>query len=135
MSRRMDRFDRFVRTEEVSIDFENIFENPFFTPSASSAHNMSEYERPPRRTLEEYRHPTHTATPSCIMFPPNAPHIDFRPEMIQYLPTFHGLERENTYVHIMEFEKVVATFHDYFGTTDIIRLKFFPFALKDRAKS
>ena len=108
MSRRMDRFGRFVRTEEESSDSENIFENPFSTPSATSAHNMSEYERQPRRTLEEYRHPTRTATPSCIMFPPNAPHIDFRPEMIQYLPTFHGLENENLYVHIREFEEVVA---------------------------
>ena len=96
---------------------------------------MNEYERLPKRTLEEYIHPTHTATPSCIIFPPNALHIDFRPGMIQYLPTFHGLESENPYVHIREFEEVVATFHDWFGTTDTIRLKFFLFALKDRAKS
>ena len=135
MSRRMDRFGRFVRTKEEILDSENIFENPFSTPFVSSAHNMSEYERPPRRTLEEYLHPTRTATPSCMMFAPNAPHVDFRPGMIQYLPTFHGLESENPYVHIREFEEVVATFHDRFGTTDTIRLKFFPFALKDRAKS
>ena len=38
-------------------------------------------------------------------------------------------------MHIREFEEVLATFHDRFGTTDTIKLKFFPFALKDRAKS
>ena len=69
------------------------------------------------------------------MFPLNVPHIDFRLGMIQYLPTFHGLESENSYVHIREFEEVVPIFHDRFGTTDTIKLKFFPFSLKDRAKS
>ena len=135
MPRRRDRFGRFVRTEEENSDSESLFDNLFATPSTSSAHTMNDYERRPRRTLEEYRHPTRTVTPSCIMFPPNAPHIDFRPGMIQYLPTFHGLESENPYVYIREFEEVVATFHDRFGTTDTIRLKFFPFSLKDKAKS
>ena len=85
MPRRRDRFGRFVRTEEENSDSEGLFDNPLFTSSASSAHTMSDYERPPRRTLEEYLHPTRTATPSCIMFPPNAPPTDFKPGMIQYL--------------------------------------------------
>ena len=38
-------------------------------------------------------------------------------------------------MHIREFEEVVAIFHDQFGTTDTIRIKLFPFAPKDRAKS
>ena len=55
------------------------------------------------RTLKDYLHPNRTATPSCIMFPPNAQLPEFKPGMIQLLPTFHGLENANPYVHIREF--------------------------------
>lgn len=57
------------------------------------------------RPLQDYLHPPRTAAPSCIMFPPNVPPQEFKPRMIQLLPTFHGLERENPYVHIREFEE------------------------------
>lgn len=30
--------------------------------------------------------------------------------MIQFLPTFQGLDSENSYLYIREFEEVVATF-------------------------
>ncbi|XP_024024257.1 uncharacterized protein LOC112092396 [Morus notabilis] len=69
------------------------------------------------------------------MFPPNAPPTDFKPGMIALLPTFHGLENENPYVHIQEFEEVVATFYSRTEAANIVRLKFFPFSLKDKAKS
>lgn len=95
---------------------------------------MSLQEDDPK-TLNEYLHPTHIATPSCIIFPPNAPHVDFKTGLIQLLSTFHGLENENPYLHIREFEEVVSTFHGQPGTIDVVRLKFFPFSLKDRPKS
>lgn len=38
-------------------------------------------------------------------------------------------------MHIREFEEVVATFHSQNATDDIMRLEFFPFSSKDRAKS
>ncbi|XP_022899318.1 uncharacterized protein LOC111412612 [Olea europaea var. sylvestris] len=95
----------------------------------------SEHEETPTRTLHDYLHPTRTSTLSCIIFPPNMPHIDLKPGMIQLLPTFHGLENENSYVHIKEFEEVVAIFHNQRGTMDAVRLNLFPFSLKERAKS
>jgi hypothetical protein len=55
--------------------------------------------------------------------------------MIPLLPTFHGMDNENPYVHIRELEEVVATFHSQLGSIDTVRLKFFPFSLKDKAKS
>ena len=55
--------------------------------------------------------------------------------MIQLLPTFHGLENENPYVHVQEFEEAVATFYSRPDVASILRLKFFPFSLKDKAKS
>lgn len=38
-------------------------------------------------------------------------------------------------MHIRDFEEVVATFHSQNATDDIMRLEFFPFSSKDRAKS
>ena len=83
---------------------------------------MSDHEEQPIRTLQEYLHPTSTATPSCIMFRPNAPHIDFKLEMIQYLPTFHRLGNENPYVHVTEFDisatsqsQAASAYKDYFN--------------------
>ena len=96
---------------------------------------MAQHEEAHQKTLNDYLHPTRTATPSCIMFPPNMPHLDFKPGMIQLLPTFHGLENENPYLHVREFEEVVATFHNRADVVDLARLKFFPFSLKDKAKS
>ncbi|XP_022851015.1 uncharacterized protein LOC111372832 [Olea europaea var. sylvestris] len=63
------------------------------------------------------------------------PRMELKPGMIQLLPTFHGLDSENPYVHIREFEEVVATFHNQHGTTDAARLKFFSFSLKEKAKT
>ena len=63
------------------------------------------------------------------------PNFEFKPGMIQLLPNFHGLENENPYVHIREFEEVVATFYNQANIADTVRVKFFPFSLKDKAKS
>ena len=60
--------------------------------------------------------------------------MELKHGMIQLLPTFHGLDNENPYVHVREFEEVVATFHST-ANIDIIRLNFFSFSLKDKAKS
>ena len=50
------------------------------------------------------------------------------------LPTFHGMESENPYTHISEFEKVCNTFKEDTTTLDLMRLKPFPFTLKNKAK-
>lgn len=102
--------------------------NNFFNPMAHIEDNHV-------KTLNEYLHPARTAVPSCIIFNPNAPNHEFKPGMIQLLPTFHGLENENPYVHVREFEEAVATFYSRPDVASIMRLKFFPFSLKDKAKS
>ena len=88
----------------------------------------------PIKSLHDYLNPTCNSAPSCIMFPANVQNFDFKPRMIPLLPTFHGMENENPYVHIREFEEVVATFHNQVGAIDTIRPKFFPFSLKEKAK-
>ena len=83
--------------------------------------------------MNDYMDLIRTSSLSCIAFPPNTPHTKFKPGMIQLLPTFHGLENENPYVHIRKFEEVIATFCGQTKALDIVRLKFFPFSLKDKA--
>ena len=50
------------------------------------------------------------------------------------LPTFHGMESENPYAHIKEFEDVCNTFREGGASIDLMKLKLFPFTLKDKAK-
>ena len=86
------------------------------------------------RTLQDYLHPPRTTTPSCIMFPPNVQHQEFKSGMFQLLPIFHGLNKENPYVHIREFEEIVVTFQSRPEALNTVKLRFFSFSLKDNTK-
>ena len=57
-----------------------------------------------------------------------------RPYIMPLLPTFHGMENENPYSHIREFEEVCNTFKEDASNMDLMRMKFFPLNLKDKAK-
>ena len=50
------------------------------------------------------------------------------------LPTFHGMENENPYTNIREFEEVCTTFKEGETDMDLLKLKAFPLTLKDEAK-
>jgi hypothetical protein len=98
------------------------------------------------RTLRDHMNLTRTSAPSCIVFPPDASHFNFKPGIIQLLPSFHGLELENSYLHLREFKEVCNTLHlrefeevcntynDLSCSMNTIILKLFPFSLKDKAK-
>jgi len=80
--------------------------------------------------------PTRTSARSCILFPPDASHFNFKPDIIQLLPTFHCLELENPYLHLREFEEVCNTYKDLNCSMNTIKLKlFFFFSLKDKART
>uniref|UniRef100_A0A2N9IQP5 Retrotransposon gag domain-containing protein n=1 Tax=Fagus sylvatica TaxID=28930 RepID=A0A2N9IQP5_FAGSY len=53
----------------------------------------------PRRTMYELLHLTQSSIPSCIMFSPNAPHMEIKQGLMAILHYFRGLENENLYVH------------------------------------
>ena len=65
---------------------------------------------------------------------PPAEDMVFRPYLVPLLPTFHGMENENPYTHIREFEEVCGTFKEGVIDMDLMRLKVFPLTLKDKAK-
>ncbi|RVW21672.1 Retrovirus-related Pol polyprotein from transposon 297 [Vitis vinifera] len=65
---------------------------------------------------------------------PPTKQLVIRPHIVPLLPTFHRMESENPYSHIKEFEKVCNTFQEGGASIDLMRLKLFPFTLKDKAK-
>ena len=69
---------------------------------------------------------------SCIV--PLAEDVVVRPYLVSLFPTFHGMENENPYTHIREFQEVCTTFMEGAIDMDLLKLKAFPLTLKDKAK-
>ena len=65
---------------------------------------------------------------------PPAEDVIVKPYLVPLLPTFHGMENENPYIHIRELEEVYNTFKEGVTNMDLMRLKVFPSTLKDKAK-
>jgi len=73
----------------------------FFLENMAEEDNQSTHnENNLVRTLRDYMNPTRTSARSCIIFSPDASHFNFKPDIIQRLPTFHGLDLENPYLHL-----------------------------------
>ena len=84
------------------------------------------------RSMRDHIHPPRVSAPSYIM--PSAEDIVIKPYIVPLLSTFHGMESGNPYSHIREFEEVCNTFKEDISNVDLMRLKFFPLTLKDKAK-
>ncbi|KAL6325101.1 hypothetical protein AAG906_022668 [Vitis piasezkii] len=102
------------------------------TPEDQHSHqgrqdNLNEF-----RSMRDRMHPPRMSAPSCIV--PPTEQLVIRPYLVPLLPTFHGMESENPYAHIKEFEDVCNTFQEEGTSIDLMRLKLFPFTLKDKAK-
>ena len=84
------------------------------------------------RTMTDHIHPPRVSAPSCII--PPADDVAVRPYLVPLLPTYHGMENENPYTHIRDFEEVCTTFKEGMMDMDLLKLKEFPLTLKDKAK-
>ena len=84
------------------------------------------------RTMRDHIHPPRVSAPSCIIPPPEE--VAVRPYLVPLLPTHHGMENENPYTHIRDFEEVCTTFKEGMMDMDLLKLKAFPLILKDKAK-
>ena len=83
------------------------------------------------RLMRDHIHPPRVSAPSCIT---PVEDVAVRPYLVSLLPTFHGMENENPYTHIREFEEVCITFKEGTIDMDLLKLKAFPLTLKDKAK-
>ena len=84
------------------------------------------------RTMRDHIHPPRVSAPSCII--PLADDVAVRPYLVPLLPTYHGMENENPYTHLRDFEEVCTTFKEGMMEMDLLKLKAFPLTLKDKAK-
>ena len=86
----------------------------------------------------EYAQPSIDGTASCIRKPPmQANNFELKPSyvsMIQNLVQFHGLPNEDPNLHIAYFLDICDMFRVNGVPNDAIRLRLFPFSLKDRAR-
>ena len=62
------------------------------------------------RSMRDHKHAPRVSAPSCII--PPAEGVAERPYWVPLLPTFHGMEKENPYTHIRDFEEVCITFKE-----------------------
>ena len=84
------------------------------------------------RSMRDHIHPPRVSALSCII--PPAEDVALRPYLVPLLLTFHGMENENPYTHIRDFEEVCITFEEGMMDMDLLKLKAFPLTLKDKAK-
>ena len=83
-------------------------------------------------SMRDHIHPPRVSAPSCII--PPAEDVPVRPYLVTLLPTFHGMENENPYTHIKEFEEVCTTLKEGSIDMELLKLKAFPLTLKYKAK-
>ena len=72
-------------------------------------------------SMRDHIHPPRVSAPSCII--PPAEDVAVRPYLVPLLPTFHGMENENPYTHIRDFEEVCITFKEGAIDMDLLKLK------------
>ncbi|XP_027121945.1 uncharacterized protein [Coffea arabica] len=96
----------------------------------------NEFSMANTQTLRELATPDLTHQPLCITFTTLAENTSFelKSGLIQLLPSFHGLSGEEPHKHVKEFEVVCSSMKSPGVTEEQIRLRAFPFSLKDAAK-
>ena len=84
--------------------------------------------------LSHYSNPSIVSTPSCIVHPHPELAFEIKHSMLSILPSFHGAPRERPYDHIIDFETICSTLNRGQLTNNELKLRLFPFSLKEKAK-
>jgi len=72
---------------------------------------------------------------SCIILSALMANFEIKFDMIQMLPVFRELTNENPYEHVRKFEDIYGTMNYNQITDESLKLKLFPFSLKEKAKA
>ena len=92
--------------------------------------------QPQERPFKDYFSPLANLSTSCIRYPNVAARsFELKPSVLNCLPTFYGLENEDPYNHLNDFHAICQTFKYENFSDDDVKLRLFPFSLKDRARS
>ena len=89
----------------------------------------------PPITLKDYMYPTRTTQPSSITLPQTNATFELKSGMIQIVLVFCGLDQENPYQHVREFEDICGTMRINNLSEDALKLRLFPFSLKETTKA
>jgi len=90
--------------------------------------------QPNARPLEEYVRPTISTLPSSIALPMEAINYELKNLHFSVLPEFHGLPSEDALTFIKDYYATIQTFPLGALTEDQLRMRCFPYTLKDKAK-
>ncbi|KAK5833138.1 hypothetical protein PVK06_016951 [Gossypium arboreum] len=71
--------------------------------------------------------------PLCLTYPVGGTSFDLKSSFIHLLPTFRGLQNENSHTHLKEFHMVCTSMKPQGVIEDQIKLCAFPFLLADSA--
>ena len=113
-------------------DLEQAINTPL---SSSDSSDDSDYEEMARiRTLKEMAAPDLELQPLCIQYPQREDAFELKSGMIHLLPSFHGLSGEDPNKHLKEFHVVCSSMKPSGTTEEQVKLRAFPFSLKDSAK-
>ena len=97
--------------------------------------NLNRMAQPERRTLGNFAMPDISGSFGGIVAPAIANNnFEIKPSIMQLVQNnqFRGLQGEDPYAHILAFLNVCATFKINGVTDDAIRLRLFPFSVRDK---
>jgi len=100
---------------------------------AGSKDEMAE-EPKPVLLRNHYVPSTYTPTSSLQLPDITAAHFEIKFGFIQMLPLFYGLSNNDPYKHLDEFVEICSTIRLQNFSEDALRIRLFPFSLKDKAK-
>ncbi|TXG48166.1 hypothetical protein EZV62_027460 [Acer yangbiense] len=86
------------------------------------------------RPLKDFTVPKALDQPSCITLPRNNNDFEIKSGTIHLLPQFYGKPGEDPHIYIKDFFVVCAIILNGGMSDEEIRLRLFPFSLKERAK-
>ena len=98
--------------------------------------NLNNMAQPERRTLGDFAMPDISVSfGGIVALAITNNNFEIKPSIIQMVQNnqFRGLQGEDPYAHILTFLNVCATFNINGVTDDVIRLRLFPFSVRDKA--
>ncbi|CAL9012109.1 unnamed protein product [Prunus brigantina] len=129
----------FASAQTSRIEEDNSSSGPASVDSFDNSNSDGEEEmagnNDDNRALEDYAQPVIPNSPSCILLPTEARNYELKSSYFHMLPSFYGLPNEDPLSHIKEFYNVVSGLPLQGVSEANLRMRIFPYTLKDRAKN